>query len=321
MLVNEDFRPPFWLRPPLIQSVLASAKFRVKGETEMEKAAQHITLDCGNGIRTTAMLSRHPQERGLVVLLHGWLGSPESTYVVATARTLFAQGYSVCRLTLLEHGDTLTLNPVFLHAARHGELVNAVAQIFAMEHKGPGALIGYSLGGNFALRVARETKTRAISGLDHAFAISPVITPVKASKLMDESRFVQGYFRRKLHRWAHAKQAAFPDLFEMQDLLQEKTIMGISEICIDRWTDFGGLDAYFDAYRIGPDDLTGCPVRVTAITALDDPVVPGDELSGLARDANLETLIYRHGGHNGFFRRVSDGALYDALITERIAAL
>lgn len=313
-----NFRPPLWLRPALIQSVLASAKFRVRGSGPLEATAKHITLDCGNGILTTGLMSRHPQERGLVVMLHGWLGGPDSAYVVATARALFAQGYSVCRLTLLEHGDTLALNPEFIHAARHGELINAVAQLFQMDHKGMGALIGFSLGGNFALRVAREMKSRPIPGLEHVFAISPVITPVDACRMMDENRFVQRYFRRKLHRWAVGKQAAFPHLFDMKDLLKETTITGISQICIDRWTDFDGLPAYFEAYRIGVDDLTSCPVRITVISSLDDPVVPGADVHELADNPMLEKLVFSHGGHNGFFQSIRGRAIYEALIAERI---
>lgn len=317
-ILDLNARP--WLRPALLQSVLASARARVRGSSAMEENARHVTLDCGNGIRTVGQLSRHPQERGFVVMLHGWMGTPDAAYVVATARRLYAQGYSVFRLTLLEHGETVALNPAYLHAGCLEELFVAVRQAFDMVHRGPGMLVGYSLGGNFALRVACKTRGTPIAGLDHVFAVSPVISPAQASRMMDQNPLIKGYFRRELYRWATTKEAAFPDLFQMEDVRQARTIAGISKICIDRWTGFDTVSDYFDAYTIGPDDFIGCPINVTAISAIDDPVVPGADLLGLTPDACLETLVFRHGGHNGFFRRLAEGGLYDALIEERLGS-
>ena len=313
-----DYLPPRFLRPAFVQTVLAGLPLRKRGTSAMEEVAQPLVLDCGDGIRTTAMLSENPQGRGTVLVVHGWLGHVDSTYVVSSSRFLFEQGFSVMRINLLDHGDTLHLNEGFFHAAHFIEVFNAIAHAARLAPHGPVSLMGFSLGGNFALRVARHLKDHPIPELSRIFAISPVINPGVVGKKIDADPLIRRYFRRKLHRTFRTKEAAFPDLYDVAPMVAQPTITGATEVFMQRYSEYPDAATYFADYAVGLGDLVGCPVPVTAIGSVDDPIVPGEELGTLVKDQNLEIIMTNHGGHNGFFQTLMGPTYYDDLVLRRL---
>src|SRR6185312_7058393 len=54
---DDDFRPSWWLRSPHLQSMLASSSLRraLRGKRarRLERDAEWVTLDCGDGVRLT----------------------------------------------------------------------------------------------------------------------------------------------------------------------------------------------------------------------------------------------------------------------------
>ena len=128
-------------------------------------------LDCGDGVRllahhaTQAAARAASRPRALAVLLHGWEGSASSLYVLSLGQYLLDRGFDVVRLNLRDHGDSHHLNPEIFHSCRIAEVVGAVQRLQAL-HPGQALhLAGFSLGGNFCLRVAARA---AAAGLDLA---------------------------------------------------------------------------------------------------------------------------------------------------------
>ena len=156
-----QFRPLALLRNPHVQSVLASSRLRrLMGRRKravLEAGAVEHILDCGDNVRLqgfhTAQQAR-PQTRGLVVLLHGWEGSVQSSYLLHTGARLLHEGFDVFRLHFRDHGDTHHLNEDLFHSCRIAEVVGAVRAVADRFPALPLCVAGYSLGGNFALRVA-----------------------------------------------------------------------------------------------------------------------------------------------------------------------
>ena len=72
--------------------------------------AQDRIMDCEDGVRLKGSYSPHPENKALVIFLHGWEGSQDSTYVVACGRHMYHQGASVFRLNYRDHGDSHDLN-------------------------------------------------------------------------------------------------------------------------------------------------------------------------------------------------------------------
>jgi len=131
------------------------------------------------------------------VLLHGWEGSVNSSYILANWARLYQAGFDVFRLNFRDHGDTHHLNPGIFHSCRLDEVINALRDLQDRLQAGPWFLAGYSLGGNFSLRVALNAEQAGLN-LAQVVAICPVINPANAMSAMEQGlRFYEWYFERK----------------------------------------------------------------------------------------------------------------------------
>ena len=174
--------------------------------------------------------------------------------------------------------------------------------------------MGFSLGGNFALRVAREMKINPIANMAHIFAVSAVVDPVRAAPVCDENPFIRHYFLKKWRTSLYKKQAAFPDLYDFSDLADYKTVMGLSERVVPEYTPYETLADYFNDYRLWRDDLLDLNFPVTLISSDDDPVVPAAHLDDLRFGENVHDIRLPYGGHNGFFNTLRGPSWYDDYI-------
>ncbi len=93
--VTAGFSPKPWARSAHLQTIFASLKYRLKGRNEMADCAQETILEGFDGSRLLGYLSRCEagKAKGLVLLIHGWEGSSDSTYILSTGRYLFKNGY------------------------------------------------------------------------------------------------------------------------------------------------------------------------------------------------------------------------------------
>ena len=324
---GSDFKPPRLLQNPHVQSVLASSGVRrfvaLRRGNEIEtRAVEHI-LDCGEGIRLqgfhTAQRVR-AQALGLVVLLHGWEGSARSNYVLSTGARLLREGFDVFRLNFRDHGETHHLNREIFHSCRIDEVVNAVGEIVSRFPSRTLAIAGFSLGGNFALRVALRAPAAGIA-LAYALAVCPVISPASGLFGIENApRFYERYFRYKWMRSLRAKQALFPDteLFSREEL--EDNLRGLTRSLVLRHTSFGSLENYLNGYSIEGDRLATLRVPATILTAADDPVIPIEDFRKLKLPPNVELDIAAHGGHCAFIRDFSLRSFTEDYIAERMLA-
>ncbi len=306
-----DFQPPRWLRNPHVQSVLSSSGprrllFRHRA-AELQASTTECVLDCGDGVRLQGFHSA-PAARaaaGLVVLLHGWEGSAESGYIVNTATRLLAEGYEVFRLNFRDHGDTHALNPGLFHSCRIDEVVGAMRAVAARFPTRPLAVAGFSLGGNFALRVALRAPDSGIP-LRYALAVCPVVSPGAGLFALENAPwFYERYF---LHKWRGSlrrKQAAFPDTVLFTPTELRGNLRELTRSLVLRHTDFGSLENYLDGYSIAGSRLAGLRVPATILTAADDPVIPVADFRMLELPPGVELEIAAHGGHCGFLHDAS----------------
>jgi len=319
-----DFRPPWLLRNPHVQSVLASSGLRrwlavQSGDVE-DRAVEHL-IDCGDGIRLQGFHTaqrRLAEARGLVVLLHGWEGSARSTYVLNTGARLLREGFDVFRLNFRDHGDTHHLNREIFHSCRIDEVVAAVREIATRFRARALAIAGFSLGGNFALRVALRAPAIDIP-LRYALAVCPVVSPHAGLFGLESGPwFYERYFRYKWTRSLRRKQTLFPDqeLFSATEL--EDSLRGLTRSLVLRHTDFGTLENYLDGYSIAGATLAPLRIPATILTAADDPVIPIADFHALELPPQVELDIAEYGGHCGFISNFALGSFTSDYIAERI---
>lgn len=310
----KPFRPPFLMRHHMVQTILASLKFRKRGQNSMVEAGEDLILECEDGVRLKGNYSRHPENKALLIFLHGWEGSQDSTYVVTAGRRVYARGASVFRLNYRDHGDTHDLNEGLFYSTLFNEVFDAVKQAAKRADGAPVYIVGFSLGGNFALRIARSLRDLTLPNLRHIFAISPVIDPWGAAPLVDLNPLYQHYFLKKWTRSLRKKQALYPHLYDFKAILSQRTVLGITEKLLPAYSDFPNMKAYFDSYRLDKRDLENCPVPISLITAADDGMIPVENLLGLKLNHRARRIIHPHGGHNGFFQSLNGPTWYDDYI-------
>ena len=302
--MRNDFNPPLFLKPTVLQTILASAGLRKWGANPMLEAAQRHIVDAGDGIRLSGYFSpvKGMPSKGLCILLHGWEGSSDSTYVLSCGRCLYQHGYDVFRLNYRDHGDSHSLNEGLFYATLLAARLSGTTPVF---------LVGFSLGGNFALRIARRSLDGGHSLVKQIISISPVLDPDKATHKIDGNPLLQAYFMKKWKQSLKRKQFLFPEQYDFGDILELKTIRAMTDRLLERYSDYPDTRTYFRSYGIYGHDLGCIQIPTAIITAADDPVIPVEDFGTLQTASCVDLIIHDRGGHNGFVDSVLGPAWYD----------
>jgi predicted alpha/beta-fold hydrolase len=269
----------------------------------MIESAKETIVDGGDGVR---LLGYHSQQstsasRGLVTLIHGWEGSSDSTYVLSLGNYLYDKGYDVFRLNLRDHGESHHLNEGLFHGALIKETFQAARNIAGLSDNKPFYLVGFSLGANFALRIAVRHSQSAIPNLKQVIAVSPALDPYKATVGIDASLSIYRlYFLDKWKKSLQTKQSLFPDKYDFRDIMHHKTCMALTEAIMPCYPDYNSYTEYFSQYTLRDDFFSKLAVPVHIIASEDDPIVSIDDIRGLKENRYLSISLQRYGGHCGF---------------------
>jgi predicted alpha/beta-fold hydrolase len=302
------FEPPIGLHNPHLQSLLNSSRLRGvlvrRRARDLEAAAQEWLMDGGSGVRLVGHYSQQAGEsRGLAVLLHGWEGSSRSNYILATGARLFAEGFNVFRLNFRDHGDSHHLNPGIFHSCRLNEVINALADLQERTGAASWVMAGFSLGGNFALRVSLHGPERRDLRIGRTVAVCPVLNPEHALTAMEDGpAFYERYYNRKWALSLRKKQECFPNKYNYEAWFAIPRMREKTRYFATRYYDYDTLDNYFAGYAIDGDRLAQLKVPSTILTAADDPVIPVGDTATLPDNPRLELLVTRFGGHCGFLK-------------------
>ncbi|MFO1401742.1 MAG: alpha/beta fold hydrolase [Steroidobacteraceae bacterium] len=343
---DRGFQPPAWLRSRHLQSILPSLPplrtLAIARARAVTASAEEWLLDCGEGTRLQAWYSAPrpvsgpaaaaaaapavaaaPAAEGVIgrlaVLLHGWEGSADSAYVLSLAAELLPRGFHVVRLNLRDHGDTHHLNPGLFHSCRLPEVIGAVKAIAARARPGRLYGAGFSLGGNFLLRVAASGQAPPM--LAGIAAVSPVLEPARTLDAMESGpRVYERYFVRKWLKSLRHKERHWPQRYDIDTTLTDRTLRGMTAALVDRHTEYPTLADYLSGYAITGTRLATLAVPARLLTAADDPIIPAGDLERLAATPLLTVVRTRHGGHCGFIDRPGRASYADRFVVEAFAA-
>jgi hypothetical protein len=299
-----EYRPPRLLKGAHLQSALASLpprERRVRRDAAALVAASlPEVIDCGEGVRLTAEHTPPGGTGRMAVLIHGWEGSAGSMYMLSAGARLARAGFRVVRLNLRDHGDSHHLNPGLFHSCRLDEVRNAVA---VLQRRYPSERLylgGFSLGGNFALRIAAAAPEAGIR-IEQVAAVCPVLDPRETLAALDDGLpQYRLYFIRKWKRSLERKRAAFPELYDFGRLNRFRTLRGMTDYFARHYARFPDLDSYLGGYAVTGERLERLDVPTQVLLADDDPVIPVRSVAALARTPALTIRRSRHGGHCAF---------------------
>lgn len=285
----------------------------------MKKKSREVIISTPAGSRLLSFLSSHPTSKGLIILLHGWEGSSSSAYILSSGAFFYSLGFSICRLNLRDHGESHHLNEGLFHGALLQETFDAVNYISRKQADIPVYLIGFSLGGNFALRIAIKHRFTPVANLKHVFAVSPPLDPYKSSLAIDNGYFFyRRYFLKKWKQSLIKKQQLFPKKYDFKKMLKARTCMELTEDIMPYFPGMASYRDYFNLYTLKNDSFQNLNISVKIFIAEDDPVIPYEDYSNLKENEFFQISRQKFGGHCGFIELFPSRCWYNQKIAEII---
>ena len=226
-----------------------------------------------------------------VVLVHGMGGDYTSCYMVRLSRKLYQAGYRVVRVNLRSAGDSLHQTRRPYHGGASSDILEVVSTLKQKTPLSPITLIGFSLGGNMALKLAGELGQKASSLLEMTIAICPPIDLANSSRLIDlpSNHIYNRYFLRNLTRQARhwTNGHSFATIYEFDSL-----------VTAPQW----GFESAADYYRQCSSRFVLPAIKHPChlIFAADDPFVDYTHSLDQALPAHVNVWLSPKGGHLGF---------------------
>ncbi len=259
------------------------------------------------------------RSRGQIVLLHGLEGSSNGGYIVSFTQAALKAGFGVHRLNMRSCGGTEHLSNTLYHSGLTSDTLQVLRSIQA-RNLGPLFLVGFSLGGNIALKLAGElrrtnllTAVCAVSTpLDLACAVRAIGKP---GNVIYARRFLS-----RLKERVRRKNLSQPELYPVDGLEKIRSIWAFD----DRYTAplFGfGTAANYYATQSAARFLEYIEIPTLVVTAQDDPLVPFEMYRRKVFQDNpaLTLVAPKHGGHLGFLSRTRPRFWLDELLCSWIS--
>ena len=232
-----------------------------------------------------------------VIFFPGWLGHKDSKYLVPLADLLHINNFDIIRIHPIDHGDTEHLNKDFFRATDIQTLIEAVEFIGKKYQDNEIYLIGFSLGGNIALRISA---CESINFLKSTVVISPVIDPEISMRAMDNTSWIlKKYFVNKWRRTLRRKMRLH-NISNVKESLRYKDLEKMTEFFTKNFSPHKNVKELFAGYAITQDTINQIKNNTLIYSSVDDPCVPIKPLYSLDQTNNVKFKPQQYGGHCGF---------------------
>lgn len=232
-----------------------------------------------------------------VIFFPGWLGHKDSKYLIPLANLLHINNFDIIRIHPIDHGDTEHLNKDFFRATDIQTLIEAVEFIGKKYQNNEIHLIGFSLGGNIALRISA---CESINFLKSTVVISPVIDPEISMRAMDNTSWIlKKYFVNKWRRTLRRKMRLH-NISNVEESLRYKDLEKMTEFFTKNFSPHKNVKELFAGYAITQDTINQIKNNTLIYSSVDDPCVPIKPLCSLDQTNNVKFKPQQYGGHCGF---------------------
>ena len=232
-----------------------------------------------------------------VIFFPGWLGHKDSKYLIPLADLLHINNFDIIRIHPIDHGDTEHLNKDFFRATDIQTLIEALEFIGKKYQNNEIHLIGFSLGGNIALRISA---CESINFLKSTVVISPVIDPEISMRAMDNTSWIlKKYFVNKWRRTLRRKMRLH-NISNVEESLRYKDLEKMTEFFTKNFSPHKNVKELFAGYAITQDTINQIKNNTLIYSSVDDPCVPIKPLCSLDQTNNVKFKPQQYGGHCGF---------------------
>lgn len=289
---------PRWLFKNPDLNTIASAYFR---KSPLVKFAAEALLTPDNDLLETQY--SNADNKTLAILIHGLEGSMDSAYIQSTRHLLTSNGIDVLAFNFRNCGtkNGYTNRKV---QSYHGGWTKDLAfliETFASAYEEM-FLIGYSLGGNIALKYgSSEALNPKIAGI---LALSTPVDLRGAALKIDEPRnkLYQQNFLRSLKQKIHRKRLKNPEILPFVSLRRIQTLYDYDDLVTAPIYGFENAEDYYKkSSALGSIQYLGVPAVL--INAMDDTFLsPSSHPKDLAASFKHFTFHQtQFGGHLGFY--------------------
>jgi predicted alpha/beta-fold hydrolase len=240
--------------------------------------------------------------RQTLVALHGLEGSSGVHYMRGLADKAYRAGWNAVLVNQRNCGGTEHLTPGLYHSGLTADPRAVILTLARTEGLGRFGVVGYSLGGNLALKLAGELDELP-APIDAVVAVCPTIDLHRCVRAIERRPNI-GYqfnFVRNLKARMRRKARAWPAAFDLRPLGGIWTIRRFDDVYTAPFHGFGDARRYYDrASALRVVDRIRIPSLILA--AADDPFVPPAQFDDPAvrRNPHIEVCVTPHGGHCGF---------------------
>jgi predicted alpha/beta-fold hydrolase len=297
--MGETFKTPPFLGNRHVQTLLGHFwKGILRPLVSQER---HVLLPDGDRLVLHDSIPDTWRPGGLIALLvHGLGGCHLSGPVQRLSALLLARGVRAVRIDLRGSGRGVALARRIYNGGCSADVRVALEEIHSWSRPSPLALVGFSLGGNIALKLAGEAAAAPVAGLERVAAVAPPIDLERCAAMLaaPRNRFYEVHFLRCLvrqvrdvERYATGKPSTrFPGRLTLRQFDDMYTAPR------------GGFANALDYYRrssamhVVPE--IGVPTLI--LTSMDDPFIAPEPFQHLRIPANVSVRLVPRGGHLGF---------------------
>ena len=291
------------LRGPHAQTIAA---VYLPGTSYPYRARQHaIEFQDGDRVvlhddRPAGWKSGNP----IILLLHGLGGCFASRYMARAAGKLNAVGLRTFRMDQRGCGTSLKTSRFPFHAGRSEDVATVIQHLSQLCPESPCVLIGFSIGGNVALKLLGEIGAGPCGQLVGGISICPPIDLAATVNAVESPR-------NRVYRWFIVQALLRQHALRRQHVANAKTVRfarrprglrEFDEVLTAPLCGFSDARSYYRACSARP--LLMHIRRPTIIlTAKDDPVIPFAQFDGSDFSPSIRFYATDHGGHLGFLAR------------------
>lgn len=254
----------------------------------------------GLGQAKTGLGQWHSGSR-VVLLIHGLGGSFRTGYMPRVAARLNASGFRTFRMDLRGWGAGQHVARKTVHAGMSDDVAAVLRYIGRLCPKSPITLVGFSLGGNLALKLAGELGDRPLAGLDSVMAAAPPIDLVQCARNIRRgvNRIYDRSFVKSLHRNLRQRTAILPDDERLRVGNLPRRMFEFDDQVTAPLNGYRDAEDYYRNASSGPL-LVDIRVPTLILAAEDDPIIPPRMFEQARLSSTVNLHVTRHGGHLGF---------------------
>ena len=248
--------------------------------------------------------SKGPVPSPLVVILHGLEGSSGAPYVQRLLGRIRDRGWGAAAVNMrMCSGEPNRLKATY-HSGKTEDLDGVVR--FLKKSRGSQRLylVGFSIGGNLALKWLGERGVEASGEIERAAAVSVPYDLAKSVESMDRGFNREIYTRAllmSLKAKVFAKEKRFPQAFQLDRVKRCRTFREFDREVTAPLNGFKDERDYWSKSS-SQNFLKSIRIPTLLVHAEDDPFFPGRHLplNEIRNSKHLRTLVIPQGGHLGF---------------------